>query len=168
MRPAAVELSRSPPRVASVLGLGVGRAPGLRSSSRRAEGHSEAQYSQSQVQEVIEDGVAVGDQPEHHGHNEPKDADNEVDDPQGQDYTAGRREVHSAEAYIGQKAARGQVDDVLDYVDVEDAQPHPVAKYTSWATSWMRMFLAFIHPSAWKGNSRKLAPSLFGWHHWRC
>jgi len=31
-----------------------------------------------------------------------------------------------------------------------------VAKYTVWPTWWMRLFLAFIHPSAWKGNSPKL------------
>src|SRR5215207_10848071 len=30
-----------------------------------------------------------------------------------------------------------------------------VAKYTSWATWWMHVFLAFIHPSVWKVNSRK-------------
>jgi hypothetical protein len=42
------------------MALGVGRAPGLRSSSRRAEGHREAEPPQGQVQEVIEDGVTVG------------------------------------------------------------------------------------------------------------
>src|SRR5215203_2474188 len=32
-----------------------------------------------------------------------------------------------------------------------------LAKYTSWVTWWMRVFLAFIHSSAWKRNSRKFA-----------
>src|SRR5215208_3414162 len=36
-----------------------------------------------------------------------------------------------------------------------------VAKYTSWATWWMRLFLAFIHPSVWKVNSQKFA--LLAW-----
>jgi len=26
---------------------------------------------------------------------------------------------------------------------------------------------ALIHPSAWKRNSPKFAPSVLGWHHWR-
>jgi hypothetical protein len=60
----------------------------------------------------------MGDQPEHHGHHEPKYAHYQVDDPQGQHHTAGRCEVHLAETHVGQKAARGQMDYVLDYVDV--------------------------------------------------
>src|SRR5215203_3830175 len=32
-----------------------------------------------------------------------------------------------------------------------------LAKYTSWVTWWMRVFLAFIHSSAWKKNSTKFA-----------
>jgi hypothetical protein len=81
------------------------------------------------VQDVVKDSVAVGDQPEHHGHHEPEDAHHQVYDPQGQHHAAGRGEVHPAEAHVGKEAARGQVDYVLDYVDVEDAQPHLVAEH---------------------------------------
>src|SRR5215208_1029110 len=90
IRPAAIDLNRASPRVTGIPALCASRTPRLPGPSRGGEGHREAEDSQSQMQEVIEDGVAVGDQPEHHGHQEPQDADHEVYDPQCQYYAAGR------------------------------------------------------------------------------
>src|SRR5215210_536629 len=48
----------------------------------RKEGQRQAKDAERQVQEVVEDRVAVGDEPEHHGYQEAQDADQEIDDPQ--------------------------------------------------------------------------------------
>jgi hypothetical protein len=64
------------------------------------------------VQQVVEDGVAVEDEPEQAGHHEAQSTDGE-----------------RPEAHLGKNPSRDQVHHVLDDVDVQEPEPHPVAKH---------------------------------------
>ena len=81
-RPAAIGGEASHGGHPRSLALGVPTlAAGRRRAARRVgEGDHQANDSQRQVQQIVEDRVAVGDEAEHHGHHEAQDADEQVDD----------------------------------------------------------------------------------------
>src|SRR5829696_5902836 len=93
-----------------------------RCAALRGEGDRDAGDAQRQVDDVVDDTVAVGQQPKEHRYDEPEQAHQQVDHPQPTDHVAGEALVALPEAHIGQKTAREQVDDVLYDIYIHEAE----------------------------------------------
>src|SRR5215210_5189438 len=97
-------------------GAGVSGAPlGLRQPGVGVDQKSED--AQDQVYEVVDDGVAVGEQPEEVGQHEAEHADQKVDHAHRYDHAAGYAYI-TLQARKEQQTSRGDVNQILQYVDV--------------------------------------------------
>src|ERR687894_185833 len=93
-----------------------GPAPPRSPTGLRVEDDRDARDAKRQVQEVIEDTVAVGQEPEQGRRDEAEQTDEQVDHPQPTDHASSVRTASFRKAHEGQQAARDQVDDVLENV----------------------------------------------------
>src|SRR5215204_3461384 len=99
-----------------------------RCAALRGEGDRDAGDAQRQVDDVVDDTVAVGQQPKEHRYNEAEHAYQQVDHPQPTDHVAGEPLVSLPEAHIGQKTAREQVNEVLHDVYIHEAKQRLFAR----------------------------------------
>src|SRR5918995_4993222 len=95
-----------------------GSVPPRSPAGLRVEDDRDARDAERQVQEVIEDAVAVGQEPEQGRHDEAEQTDEQVDHPQSTDHASSVLAASLRKTHEGQQTARDQVDDVLEKVDV--------------------------------------------------